>query len=331
MARFENEFSRSNQMAWGESQGNGHRGQFASGRGGPAEYGGWGSGDGQGEYGGQGFMAQGDFTGRGLGGPGYGWQDYEGQGYGRPAFGQPGMGWQHGPGGYGMERGLGWRQRSFAGPDIGEEGRFGGWRGPGYGGYGPTGRMMSEDYGPRGFTGQGRGWPQESVRGYGPQGWGAQGGPYGYWGQGRSDWDLSPSEGQAREMLGSAPYPEGWTPGPYTGRGPRGYRRSDARIEEDVNERLTRNGMIDASDIDVRVQNGEVTLSGTVDSRRSKRLAEDIIDSISGVQDITNQLRVRHDEQRMGQEGEAGASKQGQARGQAPRAQNVKTPAGATA
>ena len=87
----------------------------------------------------------------------------------------------------------------------------------------------------------------------------------------------------------------GWlttTEGPYVGRGPKGYVRSTDRIKEEVCERLTQHGYLDASGIEVTVENGEVTLTGTVDSREAKRLAEDIIDSISGVRDIHNRLRI---------------------------------------
>jgi osmotically-inducible protein OsmY len=81
--------------------------------------------------------------------------------------------------------------------------------------------------------------------------------------------------------------------GPYMGRGPKGYRRADERIKEDVCDRLTQHGQIDASDIDVQVQNGEVTLSGVVDDRPAKRMAEDVVESVSGVKDVHNQLKVR--------------------------------------
>lgn len=82
--------------------------------------------------------------------------------------------------------------------------------------------------------------------------------------------------------------------GRYSGVGPRGYQRSDDRIKEDVNDRLTWHGYIDASDIDVGVDDGVVTLKGTVEDRRQKRLAEDIADGVSGVQDVQNQLSVRN-------------------------------------
>jgi len=78
----------------------------------------------------------------------------------------------------------------------------------------------------------------------------------------------------------------------YAGRGPRGYRRSDERIHEDVNDRLTDDWYIDASDIEVSVNNGMVTLSGRVNSREEKRRAEDFAESVSGVTDVSNQLRV---------------------------------------
>ena len=38
---------------------------------------------------------------------------------------------------------------------------------------------------------------------------------------------------------------------------------------------------------------GEVVLSGTVDSRYSKRLAEDIAESVMGVSNVQNNLRVQ--------------------------------------
>ena len=86
---------------------------------------------------------------------------------------------------------------------------------------------------------------------------------------------------------------EPWNePGPYTGMGPRGYRRSDERLLEEVCDRLTRHGLIDASDISVEVHESEVTLRGTVHDRRTKRMAEDVADSVYGVQDVHNELRL---------------------------------------
>ena len=81
----------------------------------------------------------------------------------------------------------------------------------------------------------------------------------------------------------------------YTGRGPKDYRRSDERIREEVSDRLTDDYRVDASDITVQVKDGEVTLTGTVATREQKRRAEDLVDTTSGVRDVTNSLRVRRD------------------------------------
>ena len=79
----------------------------------------------------------------------------------------------------------------------------------------------------------------------------------------------------------------------HRGRGPKGYQRSDERILEDVNDRLTDDPHIDASEIDVSVSNREVTLNGTVNSRFEKRHAEDLAESVSGVSHVQNNLRVQ--------------------------------------
>jgi BON domain len=80
--------------------------------------------------------------------------------------------------------------------------------------------------------------------------------------------------------------------GPHRGRGPRGYRRSDERIHEEVCDRLSAHGEVDASDVEVKVESGEVTLTGTVPDRQTKRLAERVSESVRGVVDVHNQLRL---------------------------------------
>ena len=81
--------------------------------------------------------------------------------------------------------------------------------------------------------------------------------------------------------------------GRHRGRGPRGYTRSDERIREDVNDRLTDDPFVDASGIEVRVAACEVTLEGSVEHRADKRRAEDIAEQVSGVAHVQNNLRVR--------------------------------------
>lgn len=78
----------------------------------------------------------------------------------------------------------------------------------------------------------------------------------------------------------------------FRGRGPKNYTRSDHRIHEDVCDRLTEAGAIDASDIDVEVKDGEVTLSGTVAARDQRRAAEDCAEAVAGVRHVQNNLRV---------------------------------------
>jgi len=88
---------------------------------------------------------------------------------------------------------------------------------------------------------------------------------------------------------------EAWRAGPgeFRGRGPRNYTRSDERVRDDLNDRLSDDPHLDATDIEVAVAQGEVTLSGLVQDRFAKRHAEDIADRVSGVRHVQNNLRVR--------------------------------------
>ncbi len=82
------------------------------------------------------------------------------------------------------------------------------------------------------------------------------------------------------------------SPGPYFGRGPRDYFRSDERIREEVCERLAQHGWIDASNIEVTVSNGEVSLTGSVTTLQEKQMAEDALATTLGVKEVNNQLHV---------------------------------------
>lgn len=95
------------------------------------------------------------------------------------------------------------------------------------------------------------------------------------------------------------------TPRPsFRGRGPKNWRRPDERIREAVNELLTDHDGIDATDVEVTVKDGEVTLEGQVGSRWEKRLAEDIAGYCSGVRDVHNRLRVADREVQVGKASE---------------------------
>lgn len=78
----------------------------------------------------------------------------------------------------------------------------------------------------------------------------------------------------------------------HRGLGPKGYQRSDERISEEVHDRLTEDPWLDASHIEVEVGAGEVTLSGHVENREAKHRAERLIEDLSGVRHVQNNLRV---------------------------------------
>jgi hypothetical protein len=75
------------------------------------------------------------------------------------------------------------------------------------------------------------------------------------------------------------------------GRGPKGYKRPDATIHDDVCMKLA-DADVGASDVTVRVENGEVHLGGTVHSRAEKKYVEDLCEIVRGVADVHNALRI---------------------------------------
>lgn len=80
--------------------------------------------------------------------------------------------------------------------------------------------------------------------------------------------------------------------GPYTGKGPKGYKRSDERIVEEACLRLERAGDVDASEIEVTCSEGVITLRGKVEDRATKRKSEECVEDIYGVRDVMNELQV---------------------------------------
>lgn len=189
----------------------------------------------------------------------------------------------------------------FMGRNEFDSGRFSQGSGDRYGGYGygfdrfgGGGGYAGERWEGRGEYGQdryGRG-DQERYRGDGGQS-GAMSGS---------------TRGRHQERTGygyggSEPQFGGRTGGGFRGKGPAGYQRSDERIREDISDMLTDDDDIDASGIEVQVKNGEVTLTGHVPDRRTKRMAEDLVERATGVKDVTNNLRVQRDDQHAGNGG----------------------------
>ncbi len=167
----------------------------------------------------------------------------------------------------------------------------------GQGGFGE-----SAGYGGRGGYGEYYG-----AAAYGAGAWRS---PERYGGQGQGGWGHGGST-QEREGWEAGRGAMGWSRrrrGQFAGRGPRGYQRSDERIHEDVCERMAQDPDLDAGDIEVRVSNAEVTLTGSVQEREDKRRAEDIAEDVFGVKEVHNQIRVSHGlhEQQPGQPGATG-------------------------
>jgi hypothetical protein len=83
--------------------------------------------------------------------------------------------------------------------------------------------------------------------------------------------------------------------GPHYGKGPKGYRRSDERILEDLADRISAEDEIDASDVEVSVEGGVVTLSGTVERRGDRRILELLVEDVLGVVEVRNEMHARRD------------------------------------
>ena len=100
----------------------------------------------------------------------------------------------------------------------------------------------------------------------------------------RLGWTLAPGVNRGDTALG---------PGPHAGRGPRDYRRTDPRIQDDICQWMSDDPRLDARTIEVQVADADVVLTGIVDSRQARRLAEDIAQAVPGVKDVFNRLKVR--------------------------------------
>jgi hypothetical protein len=218
-----------------------------------------------------------------------------GTGYGQGSYGQG----SYGPGGFGRNQNLGYGhdyQGTYGQGSQGYQAAYGqGTSGFGQGTYGPG---YQGNYGQGGYQG-----------GYGQGGYGRRWGNRGYGSANQGNWrgndwrgsdwrgaDWRSGEpanmGQADQSTSYSGLTNDWDQGRFAGRGPKGYRRSDERIREDVSDRLTDDTWLDASNIEVRVESGMVTLTGNVGSRDDKRRAEDIAMSCSGVKDVINQIHV---------------------------------------
>jgi hypothetical protein len=235
-------------------------------------------------------------------------RDYRGEGRGEGRYGSQrdwspgeessGERWRSSSGDYSRDYGQGFSRSgsSYGGQDYDEYRRRYGQGVEGLGPWRDEERNFGGDYGDRGVGSSSRGRYYArggvSAREGGSYGERGLGGESDYGGRSASTYGGYRS-GSESEWSGGQQWRQGSAA--HQGKGPRGYRRSDDRIREDVCDCLTDDPRIDASNMEVTVTECVVTLSGSVNSREDKRRAEDLVESISGVKDVNNNLRVSYE------------------------------------
>jgi osmotically-inducible protein OsmY len=252
-----------------------------------------------------------------------GYRDYSRGGNFEPRYGE---GQRHGSGqsggsegnygdSYGSSGSSNWRQQR-------EGGSYGGYGSTGDYGYGSQGRGKWSSQQDRSSFGNFSSSNDESAQYYGAGNYSAGGSGYGggYYGGGRQQSGVGvygPSGLPSSQFGGHQQYSGGG--GEYSGygnrtswgdrgdqerpgllkrifgRGPKGYKRSDERLREDISERLMQSDTIDSSEVTVEVVEGRVTLQGTVPDRYMKHAIEDVADSCPGIQDVDNRIRVERE------------------------------------
>ena len=162
----------------------------------------------------------------------------------------------------------------------------------------PSGGTGGYDY-ERGYGDAGRRHDGDVYRGRGDRDEGGRGGDFlqrakTWFGNAVSEVrrDLGPEGQGPRRYASDFGREPRWEPEGHRGRGPKNYKRADDRIQDEVCQRLTDDPWLDASQIDVKVSAGEVTLAGTVENREAKRRAESLAEDIGGVSHVQNDLRV---------------------------------------
>jgi hypothetical protein len=78
--------------------------------------------------------------------------------------------------------------------------------------------------------------------------------------------------------------------------GPRGRRKSDESLRQEIREILNADPEVEATDIEVEVEGGAVTLRGAVVDSDARLLAEELVESLVGVREVHNRLRVEREE-----------------------------------
>lgn len=71
------------------------------------------------------------------------------------------------------------------------------------------------------------------------------------------------------------------------------YTRLDSQVREDICECMAADPLLDASDIEVQVDDGSVTLTGTVADQQELYRARDLAEQVHGVKEVCNGLTIR--------------------------------------
>lgn len=121
------------------------------------------------------------------------------------------------------------------------------------------------------------------------------------------DMDFAPRKGEAFRYPGKRSEPSrdadlglgesgtSWNRDVHTqGKGPKEDKLNDQKIREKVQDVLLHSHEVDASEIDIDVEDGVVTLKGFIASKGMQQVAEDLIGSIPSVEDVFTQLKI-HD------------------------------------
>lgn len=77
------------------------------------------------------------------------------------------------------------------------------------------------------------------------------------------------------------------------GKGKKNDKRLDKTIYAEVCEKLSATPYVDATAIEVSVKEGVVELKGMVEDRKMKKMAELVLENISGIKDIQNGLTLQ--------------------------------------
>lgn len=78
--------------------------------------------------------------------------------------------------------------------------------------------------------------------------------------------------------------------GPHSGKGPKGWARTDGRVREQVCERLMEDRLLDGREVEVAVEGGVVTLRGEVPGASDPQLAEMLTRETPGVREVRNEI-----------------------------------------